>query len=372
MYLANIRGAVRLVRKNPHFLLIAYDNLSHQLIYKFAGSKLNGWIHPPEVINAFVTDICNLGCRECHYANSDKPGFSLNLVGHMQPQLFRKFMDEIPGRPLVSFTGGEPLLHPQICDLIDYAKSKGRVCTLVTNGWFLEDIAEDLCETNLDWITISVDGPRETHNSIRGNKSFERLERGLQKILDQPNRPIVFISLAISDMNYDQLIPTYELAESWGVDGLNFNHLWMQTDSMVERFNATTTLFSGDHVGWKVDNSAIDVDFLFDSLSIIRDLNRWGEMVVTELPYLTREEISDWYLEPEKPVQHETVRCGWICMKLWADGKIKPCRDWEVGDISKENAYEIWKGEAYQGFRDLIGEHGMLPICSRCCFIAHR
>ena len=149
MYLANFRGAVKIVRKKPQLLTVAATNLSHQLIHRYGASKLNGWCHPPEVINAFVTDICNMGCRECHYANSDKPGFSLNLVGHMQPHLFRKFMDEIPGRPLVSFTGGEPLLHPQICDLITYAKNKGRVSTLVTNGWYLEDRAEELCGTGL-------------------------------------------------------------------------------------------------------------------------------------------------------------------------------------------------------------------------------
>lgn len=372
MYLSNIRGAAKLLRHNPKFLSIAYDNLSHQLIYKLTGGKMNGWSHPPEVINAFVTDICNLSCRECHYANSDKPGFSLNMVGHMQPHLFRKFMDEIPGRPVVSFTGGEPLLHPQICDLINYAKSKGRVCTLVTNGWFLEDKVEQLCETKLDVVTISVDGPRKTHNTIRGKNSFERLERGLQKILEQPKRPIVFISLAISDLNFDQLIPTYELAKEWGVDGLNFNHLWMQTDKMVERMNLTSSLFSGDHVGWKVDNSAIDVDLLADSLFKVRGLSRGGEMIVTELPNFNRQEISDWYMEPEKPVKKETVRCGWIRMKLWADGKVKPCRDWEVGDISKEHAYDIWKGEAYQEFRELLSDQGMLPICSRCCFMAHR
>ena len=372
MYLANIRGAVKLLRRNPRLFSVAYDNLSHQLIYKLAGSKLNGWSHPPEVINVFVTDICNMGCRECHYANSDKPGFSLNQVGHMQPHLFRKFMDEIPGRPVVSFTGGEPLLHPQICDLITYAKDKGRVCTLVTNGWYLEERAEELCGTRLDFLCVSVDGPRETHNSIRGKNSFERLERGLNNILSQSKRPIVFISLAISDMNYDQLVPTYELARSWGVDGLNFNHLWMQTDEMVERLNSSTTLFSGDHIGWKVNNSDIDFEFLADSLQIIRDNSHGGEMIVTELPYLNRQEIADWYMEPEKPVKHETVRCGWIRMKLWADGKIKPCRDWEVGDIAVEHANEIWNGNAYREFRELLKDQGMLPICTRCCFIAHR
>ena len=93
MYLANIRGVMNLVRKKPQFVSVATTNLSHQLLHKILGNRLNGRSHPPEVINAFITDTCNLGCRECHYAHSDKPGFSLNQVGHMQPYIFQKFMD---------------------------------------------------------------------------------------------------------------------------------------------------------------------------------------------------------------------------------------------------------------------------------------
>ncbi|MFL7893294.1 MAG: radical SAM protein [Anaerolineales bacterium] len=372
MYLSNYRGVAKLLRRNPRWILVAYDNLSHQLHHRISANSLNGRSHPPEVINAFVTDICNLGCRECHYANSDKPGFSLNQVGHMEPKTFYKFIDEIPGRPLVSFTGGEPLIHPQIFDLIRYAKNKGRMCTLVTNGWFLEEKAEQVCDSDLDLLSISVDGPRETHNAIRGSNSFERLEKGLHKILEQPKRPTLFISLTISDMNYDQLVPTYQLAKKWGVDGINFNHLWMQTDEMVERLDTITTLFTGDHVGWPVNNNDIDVEILADGLEIIRDISWGGKIIVTELPLLNRQEISDWYRKPEKPIKHRTVRCGWIRMKLWADGKIKPCRDWEVGDINKQHALEIWNGQEYQQFRQLLNEQGMLPICSRCCFIAHR
>jgi MoaA/NifB/PqqE/SkfB family radical SAM enzyme len=372
MYLANIRGVMKLVRKKPQFVSVATTNLIHQLLHKIQGNRLNGRSHPPEVINAFITDTCNLGCRECHYAHSDKPGFSLNQVGHMQPYIFQKFMDEIPGRPVVSFTGGEPLLHPQVIELISYAKQKGRVCTLVTNGWCLESKAQELCEVGLDLLSVSVDGPKATHDSIRGNNSFERLAVGLEKILSSPNRPIVFISLAISDMNYDKLIPTYGLARNWGVDGLNFNHLWMQTDQMVKNLKANSPLFSGDHVDWEVNNEDIDVEFLADCLEIIRDARRGGEMIVMESPYLNRQEISDWYRKPENPMKHTTVRCGWIRMKLWADGKIKPCRDWEVGNICEDNAEEIWNGKEYQEFRKILKDEGMLPICTRCCFMAHR
>lgn len=372
MFRSNARALAHILGKKPQLLSVATENLTHQFRYNMGGSYLNGWSHPPEVINAFITDICNLGCRECHYANSDRPGFSLNQVGHMQPWLFRKFMDEIPGRPVVSFTGGEPLLHPNVIDLIRYAKQRGRICTLVTNGWRLADMADQLCESGLDLLSVSVDGPRETHNSIRGSRSFEQLVLGLEAVLKRPKRPILFIGFTISDLNFDQVVQVYALARDWGLDGLSINHLWMQTDEMVRELNARYSIFAGDRVAWKVNTQAIDVDRLSDSLEIIRDASRGGKMIVIENPYLNRQQIADWYRHPQKPVQHTTVRCGWIRMKLWADGKVKPCRDYEVGDIAVNNAEAIWNGAKYQEFRKLLAQEGMLPICTRCCFMAHR
>ena len=63
-------------------------------------------------------------------------------------------------------------------------------------------------------------------------------------------------------MSFDQLHQTYELAKDWGVDGLSINHLWMQTDEMSSELNEHYSIFAGDHVGWKINNDAIDVDYL--------------------------------------------------------------------------------------------------------------
>jgi MoaA/NifB/PqqE/SkfB family radical SAM enzyme len=372
MYLANLKGIAKLVRKNPALISVASANLSHQLFNSLGGRKLKGWSHAPEVVNVFVTDRCNLRCRECHYAYTDTPGFKLNQVGDMHPDIFYKLINEVPGKPLLSFSGGEPLLHPQVGEFISAAKKKGFICSLVSNGWMLADRAQEICDTGLDVLTISVDGPKDTHNSVRGRNSFERLEKGLERLLQISSRPLIFISMAISDLNYDKLIPTYDLVRRWGVDGLNFNHLWMQTDEMVQQLDTQSIFFTGDHVGWKVNNDNIDVNLLADELDEIRARSWGGDFLVVESPYFNRQEMITWYREPTKPVKHNNVRCGWIRMKVWSDGKVKPCRDWDIANILDEHVGDIWNGPTQKHFRKTLAEKGMLPICTRCCFIAHR
>jgi len=163
----HILGLWNILRRRPLALSIITQNLTHRLMHLYTRQRNQGWSAPPEQITVVVTDVCNLRCKMCQYAFSDAPGYQLNQVGKMPPQLFRKLMDEIPGHPIITFTGGEPLLHPDMADFVAYAKRYGRFCTLTTNGWVLEKRARELCEAGLDVLVVSVDGPREVHDAIR-------------------------------------------------------------------------------------------------------------------------------------------------------------------------------------------------------------
>ena len=341
-------GVWKILRRHPQIVSFAARNLAHRFSHQVIKQFNQGWSAPPEHISVVLTDICNLRCKMCQYAFTDAPGYQLNQVGGMKPHIFRKLMDEIPGRPIVSFTGGETLLHPEIAGFVAYARQRGRFTTLTSNGWMLEKRAQDLCDAGLDFLVISVDGPHEIHNRVRGGKSFERLSAGIETILSKPGRPVVFVSMAISDLNYEHLIPMYELAQTWGVDGINFNHLWMQTHKMV------------------------DVDMVADSLDTLRKRARYSSMMVKHTPELSRENIRVWYSEPERLTKYISTRCAWTRMKVWPDGSVKPCRAWKAGNIETHHAMEVWNGEKFRGFRQTLTVHGTLPICARCCYMAYR
>ena len=202
----------------------------------------------PRSISIMITDRCNLRCRMCHYANSESAEYSLNHAGFMPLTLFKHILDTCPGKPVMSLTGGEPLLHPQVMEFIQELKRRGFFCTLTTNGWLLEAKARQLCESKLDLLVVSIDGDRQTHDEIRSSGSFEKAVRGIQEILRYPDHPVVGISTVINDINHEELENTYLLAEALGVDVLNFNHLWIQTEKMVKEQQELSELYQTGQV----------------------------------------------------------------------------------------------------------------------------
>ena len=371
--LPNLVAAGRLVARKPQLFSVAAHNVSYRLIHRVVRARTRGWTLPPEQITVVATDICNLRCKMCQYAFSEDPSYQLNRLGKLPFALFRKVMDEIPGRPLVTFTGGEPLINTAVPEFIAYAKRKGRFCTLTTNGWFLADHARALCDAGLDILIVSVDGPPDVHDQIRGPRSFERLTQGIEAILREPRRPIVLISMAITEMNDDRLLDSLAQARAFGVDGMNFNHLWSQVDEVVEAHNGHhANLFTADRVAWSLLPNRIDTELVADQLERARSRRLADGFLILESPFLTRRQIGVWYRDPARFVKWNTTRCAWMRLKLTPDGKVKPCRGWEAGDLTQEHAMRIWNGPQLRLFRQTLASRGTFPICARCCALAHR
>jgi sulfatase maturation enzyme AslB (radical SAM superfamily) len=372
MIRSNFVGVMGLVQHNPQLLSLATSNLKGRLSQQLSRNRRMGQSAPPEQVTVIVTDLCNLRCKMCHFAHNANESYRLNRNGRMEPGLFYKLIDETPGTPLVSLTGGEPLLHPKLPDLIAYAKNKGRIVSLTTNGWHLASRAEEICAAGLDILAVSVDGPPTVHDHIRGRGSFQRLEKGLEAILRISPRPAVFTTLAISDLNFTHLVPAYHQSLQWGIDGTNFNHLWILSAEMEARFQAQEPSFQVDQVRWTIDPGRVDGEILADQLKTIQRMN-WGrKFSVAETPFLNRQQIIDWYQKPEQFVKWTTTRCAWIRMKVWPDGSFKPCRGWIAGNIAQGHAMQLWNAQPMRDFRSQLAAHGTFPICARCCYLAHR
>lgn len=372
MIRSNLVGALSLVHDHPALLDLAGSNLKGRFTHRIQRNGSRQVAAAPEQVTVMVTDQCNLSCKMCHFACNVTDSYRLNRHGRMPPALFYKLIDETPHSQLVSLTGGEPLLHPHLPDFIAYAKRKGRICSVTTNGWYLAERAGELCRAGLDILAVSVDGPQHIHDQVRGRRSFQRLEKGLESILAIKSHPVVFTTFAISNLNHDQLLPAYDQSLRWGVDGTNYNHLWIHTGEMAEEFGQDAASFAVDEVRWSIDPGLVDAGRVADQLHAIRRINLGRRFSAVETPFLNRQQIMDWYQDPSQFVKWTTTRCAWIRMKIWPDGAYKPCRGWEVGSIADRHAMDLWNAPPVRDFRHQLAARGTFPICARCCYIAHR
>ncbi|MHC4821032.1 MAG: radical SAM/SPASM domain-containing protein [Planctomycetota bacterium] len=132
-------------------------------------------------VNLELTNHCNLYCTICPVNTTMK-----RPKNFMDPELFRKVIDENPQFEFaLTFQWGEPLLHPQVFELVRYARDQGVRPMLTSNGTHLSDEKrKQLLECGLERITFSVDGDRESHERIRGY-SWDQLREDIVKLREE-------------------------------------------------------------------------------------------------------------------------------------------------------------------------------------------
>ncbi len=125
-----------------------------------------------------VTRRCNLRCAHCYSQSTDRCG-----DGEMTTAQAFALLDDLAafGVPVVLFSGGEPLMRPDILDLIARARSLGLRAVLSTNGTLIDQArAEKLRQAQLSYVGVSLDGLGETNDSFRGRQgAFEEALAGI-------------------------------------------------------------------------------------------------------------------------------------------------------------------------------------------------
>ncbi|MHC4404402.1 MAG: radical SAM protein [Planctomycetota bacterium] len=127
----------------------------------------------PIAIAWLITGRCNLNCRYCYWKRvRETKELDTAAVKDMIDQMRRA------GVRLISFTGGEPLVRKDMGEIIRHVKSHGLVCKMNTNGMFLESRLDDV--RPLDLLQISVDGPPDLQDRLRGEGTSEKAARAVQ------------------------------------------------------------------------------------------------------------------------------------------------------------------------------------------------
>lgn len=172
----------------------------------------------------YLTEGCNLACRHCWMA----PKFQTKktIYPALELGLFRSIIEQaqLLGLSGVKLTGGEPLMHPGIDDILDQIRLENLRLTVETNGLLCTPgLAKKIKACKKPFVSVSLDAANANiHEWIRGVEgSFEDAKEGIRNLVKAGIKPQIILS--VMRCNKDQMETVVRLAESLGAGSVKFN-----------------------------------------------------------------------------------------------------------------------------------------------------
>jgi Fe-coproporphyrin III synthase len=169
-----------------------------------------------------VTRRCNLKCVHCYSRSEDR-----EYGGELSHEEGKALIDDLSsfGSPVMLFSGGEPLIRPDILDLIRYAAGRGMRAVVSTNGTLITPrLAGKLKEIGLSYVGISLDGLEPVHDAFRGvSGSFSRVMAAIGNCQDAGLK--VGLRFTINRRNYEDIPGIFDLVEERNIPRICFYHL---------------------------------------------------------------------------------------------------------------------------------------------------
>lgn len=173
-----------------------------------------------------LTNICNL---HCSYCLRDEEALYHSRANFLAPEFLDRIIvqaRQVMGITLISFTGGEPTLHPQFARVLEIAESNGLQVGFITNGWHFDRVWPSVIShrNSIASVGFSLDGiTRETHDGWRGEGSFVRVIKAFARCYANN------IPFAIKVVVRRDTLPNLEqialFAARMGATRLSFGHL---------------------------------------------------------------------------------------------------------------------------------------------------
>lgn len=170
----------------------------------------------PSKVYLELTRRCNLFCKNCYNSSSNKTKDELSTE-----EIF-KIIDILSERGCfeLRLTGGEPTLRDDFLDIVKYAKDKELFLSLGTNGVWKEGLAEKIISSGIRNVIISIDGPEDINDGIRGKGSFKKAIESINA-LNKTGNITIKINFTFGKDNLKYLEDVAEIAYKNKVSALN-------------------------------------------------------------------------------------------------------------------------------------------------------
>jgi AdoMet-dependent heme synthase len=300
-----------------------------------------------------LTERCNLRCKHCYQKENTPAEMSLPEIKALIDEvsdMFQVWKETYNINVASSFniTGGEPFLRQDILSVLEMLREKGFDTYLLSNGTLISrEKAEVLAVLGIKGVQISIEGPEEIHNDIRGLDSYSSSLKGIQNLLNAGIE--VAINTTLSGINAPYFMDVIALASSLGVRKVGFSRL----------------VPSGK--GEALLNQMLTRKALEDLYREILSLSSSNLQIVTGDP------VASQLRSPSVETTHALVPSGGCAagisgLTILPDGTVTPCRRLPVsiGNINKDPLREIWAtSKVLSALRNRSAYTGKCGTCER-------
>lgn len=316
--------------------------------------------HLPIHFSLEPTTKCNLNCKMCPRADFIKNPKDMKLID------FKKIFDTVKPQKISMAGLGEPLMNPDLMEIVSYAKKQGASINISSNLTLLtSETAVGIVQSGLDLLKVSIDAAtKEIYQKIRGQDYFQRVIDGVTTLATAKRKlgsrtPFIRFQLVLQRDNFLEVSDLVSLAKKLSVDEAYL--LPLQLSYVEEK--------KGMLVGGLRGN--IVTEELIRAEKLSRKLK-----VTTNLPLLIKDFAIYWgqyYTEEFKRMDKRICLLPWLSVYVHLDGTIKPCcyldasKDHDMGNVLRDEFQKVWNGERYQRLRKAMRD-GKRPskICEAC------
>ncbi len=278
------------------------------------------------------TQRCNLHCIHCYSASTDAVDSE-----QLSTAQACEMIDDLAaaGVPVLLLSGGEPLLRPDVFELISHARKAGLRVAISTNGTTItESLADQLARSDLSYAGVSIDGIGQTNDKFRGKDgAFDQAIQGIRNC--QGAGVKVGLRMTLTGCNINQLPAVFDLIQTENINRVCFYHL--------------VTTGRGRHLDATLTHSQTReaIDLIIDRTAQAHDAGRPIQVLTVDNhadgPYLYMRLLRE---DPQKAE---------ACLELLkanggnATGQRFGCVSWN-GDVLPD---QFWRGEVLGNIRQV-------------------
>lgn len=287
----------------------------------------------PFYVNLVINSQCNLRCAYCFgkYSSRSQSYWKLEDLKVLIDDLYKR------GTRYILVQGGEPLLHPNIREILAYLEKKNIVSAIVSNGTLPRKFKEIPELAQLDNICFSLDGNQEGNDKVRGQGTFNKVMESIQVIKE----------------NFDTPIRINSTIHKYVINDCDFMAEFMKKNNIEW---GISYLFRGDEKLGEENLAATDEEIRNYQKKII-EYKKKGYPIFTAAKILKY--TYNWpfgyktiYVDKEKAKKEMGKKCiecqyGNYEIVIDEDGKVYPCQGMQ-GVFEAKNVHEVGFDEAFQ------------------------